>query len=488
MGLSGAKQKQRIPEDPRNVRWANDTSAPGFKLLSSMGWTPDAPGLGLAASQDLIAAGGSTAYNKKISVIPLAKDDNLGIGARRGGAIGSIRAMGVPAVSGMGMGFVTASGGAGEPKEQPKTGGEFGRLLERLNKAKEEAAKAAKESGAPIVEVEVAIEEKEKQSKEERKKAKKEKKRKRAAEDEGEDSTTNTESDAPVATLSTVMEVSPAPPSSGASTPTGILKNPRMAARSKHLRAKRLAAGNSLAMAEILGIAPPSPSSSSGASSPAPHIGIPSTGLAPSAFGSATAGSGIGAARSTPPAVSPPSTEGWPTAPPRAFPTFASASTTGLAATFDPSASTPAPAPAPDADVDAEPVAAPKPSGMAAYASMFSRASTLSIPSTFESTPASAAEEEKEEEQEGETEKQRLKREKKEAKALKKAKKEAKKALKGSSAEDEQEEVDDKMDVEPTAEEKEEDEEVKRKREKKERKEAKEAKKAKKEAKRAKKE
>jgi hypothetical protein len=193
-----------------------------------MGWTPDAPGLGLAASQDLIAAGGSTAYNKKISVIPLAKDDNLGIGARRGGAIGSIRAMGVPAIGGMGMGFVTASGSGGEPKEAPKTGGEFGRLLERLNKAKEEAAKAAKESGAPVVEVEVAIEEgkESKEEKEARRKAKKERKRKRAEEDEG-DSAANTESDAPVATLTTVMEVSPAP-SSGASTPT-ILKNPRMA-------------------------------------------------------------------------------------------------------------------------------------------------------------------------------------------------------------------------------------------------------------------
>lgn len=192
-----------------------------------MGWTPDAPNLGLAASQDLIAAGGSTAYNKKISVIPLAKDDNLGIGARRGGAIGSIRAMGVPAIGGMGMGFVTASGGSGEPQEAPKQGGEFGRLLERLNKAKEEALLAAKESGAPVVEVEVAIEDK--QSKEERKKVKKEKKRKRAAEEEEEEESSagNTESDAPVATLTTVMEVSPAP-SSGASTPT-ILKNPRMA-------------------------------------------------------------------------------------------------------------------------------------------------------------------------------------------------------------------------------------------------------------------
>lgn len=185
-----------------------------------MGWTPDAPGLGLAASQDLIKEGGSVAYNKKISIIPTAKDDNLGIGARRGGGIGGMRAMGVPIGS---MGFVTASGSA-EPVEAPKKGGEFGRLLERLNKAKEEAKAAAQEAGAPVVEVEVALEEGKEETKEERKArraAKKEKKRKR-----GEDDEEDSESPA-VATVTTVMEVDSAP-TNGASTPT-ILKNPRMA-------------------------------------------------------------------------------------------------------------------------------------------------------------------------------------------------------------------------------------------------------------------
>lgn len=168
-------------------------------------------------------------------------------------------------------------------------------------------------------------------------------------------------------------------------------------------------------MAEILGIAPPSSTATSASASPAPErvSNIPSTGFQPSAFGagigSGGAGGGIGSGvRSEPPAISPPSTEAWPTAPPRSFPAFASASTSlgGLPANFEA-----------EKKVD-EPS---KPTGMAAYANMFAKASTSAsaIPSTFDSAPnietAPAA-------AEAETDKQREKREKRERKEAKRAK------------------------------------------------------------------
>lgn len=80
------------------------------------------------------------------------------------------------------------------------------------------------------------------------------------------------------------------------------------------------------AMAEILGIAPPGSPSTSGSSSPAiVHQSISSASIAPVSF-------------SRPPqeVLSTKRDDGWPTAPPRRFPMFASSSSTGLAATFDP--------------------------------------------------------------------------------------------------------------------------------------------------------
>lgn len=175
-------------------------------------------------------------------------------------------------------------------------------------------------------------------------------------------------------------------------------------------------------MAEILGIAPPS------ITPPAPvsYVSqIPTTGLAPSApavagAGIGSAGAGIGAARSEPLAVAPPSTEGWPAAPARKFPSFASASTTGLAATFD--------------DAAAAPVVAPKPSMM----SMFAKATTTTLEATF--TPPVVEEKVEIVEvvepvagESEETEKDRRKREKREKKERKEAKR-AKKLSKGNAA------------------------------------------------------
>jgi Pin2-interacting protein X1 len=68
MGLAGQRQKQRIGDDPRNLKWKKDQEAVGFKMLSKMGWS-EGKGLGAEESgmQDYI----------KVKV----KDNNYGIGA-----------------------------------------------------------------------------------------------------------------------------------------------------------------------------------------------------------------------------------------------------------------------------------------------------------------------------------------------------------------------------------------------------------------------
>ncbi|GAA5908345.1 uncharacterized protein JCM6883_004357 [Sporobolomyces salmoneus] len=284
MGLSGATKKQRIQDDPRNLRWAQDTSAPGFKLLASMGWDPSSnPSLGNHDSQAAIMANGGSAFSKKISSIPIAKEDNLGIGMKRGTAanvVGSLKAIGVPSSfansTAKVSGFVTAGSGSNTPNgggQGSSQGGEFGGLLARLNKMKEQGSLVA----TPITsDSESAV-----------------KKRKRSTDSDSDsssssedsssddsDSDSDDESKSKTApTLfppvpSTSASASPAPVSSFAA---AMLKNPRMAARSKHLRAKRMAAGNASAMAEILGLAPTPSPSSSGASTPALAIAPPSS-------------------------------------------------------------------------------------------------------------------------------------------------------------------------------------------------------------------
>lgn len=203
-------------------------------MLSQMGWTKDTV-LGNANSQTLIAEGGSQtglSTRKKVSAIPVAKSDKIGIGAGRavgGAGIGGLRAMGT-AMSG--MGFVTATeGGSGTSTPgagavTAPTGGEFGRLLERLNAAKEKAAaEAAKEGGGEVVEESKVVGVKdvsELSEKEQKKLRKAEKKRKREAnDDEAEVEVTK------VAVVETTTTTGTKTTTTTTAVP--ILKNPRMA-------------------------------------------------------------------------------------------------------------------------------------------------------------------------------------------------------------------------------------------------------------------
>ncbi|KAG1737864.1 uncharacterized protein EDB91DRAFT_472188 [Suillus paluster] len=68
MGLAGRKQKQRIPNDPRNLSWADDAARFGQSYMSKLGWDP---------SKGLGASGDGMKSHLKVS----QKLDMLGIGA-----------------------------------------------------------------------------------------------------------------------------------------------------------------------------------------------------------------------------------------------------------------------------------------------------------------------------------------------------------------------------------------------------------------------
>ncbi|RMZ74066.1 g-patch domain-containing [Pyrenophora seminiperda CCB06] len=71
--------RSKISNDPQNTTWANNTSRFGHRILSSQGWQP---GDSLGAKDASHAAHYTAASQSHIRV--LLKDDNLGLGAKRG--------------------------------------------------------------------------------------------------------------------------------------------------------------------------------------------------------------------------------------------------------------------------------------------------------------------------------------------------------------------------------------------------------------------
>ncbi|KAI5805396.1 hypothetical protein DFH27DRAFT_550901 [Peziza echinospora] len=79
MGLAGPKKSTKISADPRNTNWSNDTDRFGHKILESYGWTPGSL-LGNTASSHHAHLTSASSTGIKVQL----KDDNLGIGAKRG--------------------------------------------------------------------------------------------------------------------------------------------------------------------------------------------------------------------------------------------------------------------------------------------------------------------------------------------------------------------------------------------------------------------
>ncbi|KAJ4344541.1 telomerase inhibitor [Didymosphaeria variabile] len=79
MGLAAPKNRSKISNDPQNTTWANNTERFGHRILTSQGWTP---GSSLGATDAAHKAHYTAASHSHIRV--LLKDDNLGLGAKRG--------------------------------------------------------------------------------------------------------------------------------------------------------------------------------------------------------------------------------------------------------------------------------------------------------------------------------------------------------------------------------------------------------------------
>lgn len=331
MGLAGRREKQVITLDPRNTKWANDTSNPGHRLLANMGWkAADGTGSDASASESDskrpktgLMAHEST---KRLRKIPIPKSGNEGIGYRPNtgaaanvasgalpgsGAGGSMSSAASSVFSRLGskaaLQFVSA-GASKEVINKAKTeGGEFAGLLQRLNAAAAAATASTSASPSPASEIAEGGENEEDQQAE-TKEQRRERRRKRKAEREeqraakkarklakGAAPTISDQSEAEEAAKVDRAIVQSATASDTAARP--MLLNPRMAyvlaryefrmlntdkrrvcynrSRARHLASKRMLHASADALAEILGISP-SPSSTA-AGTPYAASSLPST-------------------------------------------------------------------------------------------------------------------------------------------------------------------------------------------------------------------
>lgn len=94
MGLSGRKSKQRIGDDPRNTRWAKNQFNPGFKILSSMGWSPSTTCLGTSANSNEPVR--SSWKRLPGSVLPIVQSTKSGLGSNPNQACSNSYLLGAP--------------------------------------------------------------------------------------------------------------------------------------------------------------------------------------------------------------------------------------------------------------------------------------------------------------------------------------------------------------------------------------------------------
>ncbi|OAV86477.1 hypothetical protein PTTG_01205 [Puccinia triticina 1-1 BBBD Race 1] len=255
MGLSGRKDKQKIGDDPRNTKWAKNESNPGFKILSSMGWTPSTTTLGAASAASEPVQ--STWKRLPGAILPVIKSTTSGLGANPAQASTSTYLSGAPRFvrGSLGVSFVeseaeTSALAVPDPEQSTKLaivsqGGGFDDLLSRLNQSKSKPETRPSDSTK-------------------RKKSKKKSKCSELENAEEGQSTRKSKKSKKRKTLSTPEPEQPVDDDEEiVATPSGPIRisrpiNPRVAARAKFINSKKLAssAGSAQAMAEILGIPP----------------------------------------------------------------------------------------------------------------------------------------------------------------------------------------------------------------------------------------
>ncbi|KAI9826463.1 MAG: hypothetical protein M1819_007356 [Sarea resinae] len=96
MGLAGPRKRTKISHDPNNTTWSRSTDTIGHKIMSAQGWTQGS----LLGAKNAAHAHLHTAANASHIRVTL-KDDNLGLGAKRGSGQAEGQCVGLDAFQGL---------------------------------------------------------------------------------------------------------------------------------------------------------------------------------------------------------------------------------------------------------------------------------------------------------------------------------------------------------------------------------------------------
>ncbi|KAI1798332.1 hypothetical protein LXA43DRAFT_979865 [Ganoderma leucocontextum] len=281
MGLSGRKTKQRIPNDPRNLAWANDANKFGAAYLAKFGWDPSS-GLGVSGE-------GRT---KALSVHQ--KLDMLGIGADHKNSAEGLAWKQNKDFESL-LRRLNATNGGGEEETRMKIDGftkgadmttiEAERMVTSAGEDQDEASAVEERRSKKKRNKDADAEEGERK----KKKSKKKRSSDNHSDSEGESQAKKKSKKGEVEVE--VEVVASTPLKAGTSTPSSIptsrpaapSRHPRAAFRARHMAAKSRASTSATALAEILGIAdsgsatPLTPSSLPTSYPPTPFEAGPST-------------------------------------------------------------------------------------------------------------------------------------------------------------------------------------------------------------------
>jgi len=96
MGLGAPRKRAKISHDPNNTNWSKSSTSYGRKMLLSQGWTPGTY-LGAVDAPHAHLHSDANASHIRVAV----KDDNLGLGAKRGSGVSIGECVGLDVFQGL---------------------------------------------------------------------------------------------------------------------------------------------------------------------------------------------------------------------------------------------------------------------------------------------------------------------------------------------------------------------------------------------------